>query len=423
MRVIFAALLGVLCAQHIVKAAECLTFQGTFAPVKEEQGATGEKSFSVVLIRSGGRTAWALTESRPGGWTWLDRFGEREAPALLYDRGDGHSEVELPQFFLAPDRLARDEQWQQGGLTYRVSGETTRNGVAAWAIVASNPYGPQRSLVVAKESGCVVSLDARVFIGQGEECKLAWALTKEETIDAQAAAEALAALDVLTALRGKLAIKPRTREPKWSAEQQQTLREQLADVAKTVEKSPFHAIAQAAVKDLETQTSRSDALAALRAKAVGHELTRFELPGSGGEKLTSEDLKDAITILHFWSYQDPLEEPYGQVGYLDYLARQTKGVKVYGVMVDERLEAAATRAQAIAAARKVKSFMNLSYPVMLDNAGLLKQVGDPRVAGAKLPLFVVVGKDGKITHYHSGFYEVRRDAGLEALQQAIEAAR
>lgn len=400
-----------------------MTFQGTFAPVKVEEGATGEKSFSVVLVRSGDRTAWALTESRPGGWTWLDRFGEREAPALLYDRGDGHSEVELPQFFLAPDRLARDEQWQQGGLAYRVTGETTHNGQAAWAIVASNPYGPQRTLVVAKDTGCVLSLDARVFIGQGEECKLAWELTKQETLDAKAAEQALAALDGLAALRGKLAIKPRTREPKLTAEQQEALRAHLADIAKTAEKSPFNAIVQAAAKDLETQTSRSDALAALRGKAVGHELAKFELAGSSGEKLTSENLKDAITILHFWSYQDPLEEPYGQVGYLDYLARQTKGVKVYGVMVDERLEAAATRGQAIAAARKVKSFMNLSYPVLLDDSTLLKQVGDPRTAGAKLPLFVVVGKDGKITHYHSGFYEVRRDAGLEALQQAIEAAR
>ena len=66
--------------------------------------------------------------------------------------------------------------------------------------------------------------------------------------------------------------------------------------------------------------------------------------------------------------------------------------------------------------------MNLSYPIMLDEGAVLKKFGDPRIAGAKLPLFVVVDADGKVAHYHSGVYEVDRRLGLKQLSEIIEKA-
>ena len=66
--------------------------------------------------------------------------------------------------------------------------------------------------------------------------------------------------------------------------------------------------------------------------------------------------------------------------------------------------------------------MNLSYPVLADQARGIRQFGDPRVTGAKLPLFVVIGKDGKVAHYHVGTYEVDRDRGLEELDTIINKA-
>lgn len=63
--------------------------------------------------------------------------------------------------------------------------------------------------------------------------------------------------------------------------------------------------------------------------------------------------------------------------------------------------------------------MNLSYPLVLDSGVLLKQFGDPRPLGASLPLFVVVGPQGKILHYHVGTYEVHQDQGLKELDQVI----
>lgn len=45
-----------------------------------------------------------------------------------------------------------------------------------------------------------------------------------------------------------------------------------------------------------------------------------------------------MVVLHFWTYRDaPLEEPYGQVGYLDFLYRKrSDAATVIGVHVDEK---------------------------------------------------------------------------------------
>jgi hypothetical protein len=127
-------------------------------------------------------------------------------------------------------------------------------------------------------------------------------------------------------------------------------------------------------------------------------------------------------VLHFWDYRDePLREPYGQIGYLDFLyhRRKAAGLQVYGVAVNSRLADETTRGAAERSVKKLKSFMNLSYPVLLDGGGLLRQFGDPRVIGASLPLFVVVGPEGTIVHYHVGTYEVQQDQGLKELDDVV----
>ena len=56
---------------------------------------------------------------------------------------------------------------------------------------------------------------------------------------------------------------------------------------------------------------------------------------------------------------------------------------------------------------------------LFDGGKLVKQFGDPRLVGATLPLFAVIGPDGKILHHHVGFYEVDRQQGLKELDQVI----
>jgi hypothetical protein len=94
-------------------------------------------------------------------------------------------------------------------------------------------------------------------------------------------------------------------------------------------------------------------------------------------------------------------------------------VRVYGVAVDARLRDEQERGAALRSIRKFGTFMNLGYPVLLDDGTLLKKLGDPRQLGAELPLFVLIGRDGKIVHYHVGNYEVDVNQGLKELDAAV----
>ena len=76
----------------------------------------------------------------------------------------------------------------------------------------------------------------------------------------------------------------------------------------------------------------------------------------------------------------------------------------------------------ISAARRLKAFMNLSYPIALDDGSIVKQFGDPRSAGGKLPLFVVIDPTGKVISWHAGLYDIRPEQGLRELEAAITAA-
>lgn len=92
---------------------------------------------------------------------------------------------------------------------------------------------------------------------------------------------------------------------------------------------------------------------------------------------------------------------------------------MYGVAVSSDLDLPASRDRVIRSVKKLKAFMNLGYPVLLDGGDVLKKFGDPRPLGARLPLFVVIGPDGKIAHYHVGHYKVHPDRGLEELDRVV----
>jgi hypothetical protein len=70
----------------------------------------------------------------------------------------------------------------------------------------------------------------------------------------------------------------------------------------------------------------------------------------------------------------------------------------------------------------MQSFMNLSYPLLLDAGQGVRALGDPRATGAKLPLVVVVDPQGRVVHYHVGFYDVDPRLGVVELDKAVEAA-
>ena len=409
-----------------------LTYSGTVVPVKED-GNPAVKKFTLTYVAlSGGEWLWVLSETGRGSWLWLDHFGRQGAAgeaaaeagaALLYERADGKSIVPIlgPNFGVPAEPLARGAAWSAGGFDHRVVREASQADRSCWEVEVRSPYGHKRTLWVEKDSPLVVAARETVFMGQGQEHKLSLDLAESKTLTAAELAQTAAAFDAWQKLREQLGWKIRDRRTELSDAQVATLKAELPKLT-AAESGLLAPIAEAAASDAQGQKNRAGAIAALRERAIGKEPGEFKLPELSGKSIAPADLAGKVVVLHFWEYRDsPLEEPYGQTGYLDYLVRRraADGVAVIGVQIEDQAGDEHLRRAATSSARKLKAFMNLSYPIALDDGTLLKRIGDPRVAGGKLPLFVVIGKDGKVAEYRAGLYEVKANEGLAELDAAV----
>jgi AhpC/TSA family len=420
-----------------IEAGTQLTYTGTLVPTKDD-GNPATKKFDVSYVvldgEGGAALGWVLSETGRGTWMWLDHFGMPSAgakanaetgggPALLYEREDGKSIVPLPEP-LWPDSdrtFERGAAWSDGRLDYRVTGQAMKAGRMCWEIEARSPYGHKRNLWIEQGSPLVVAVRETVFMGQGQEHKLTLELAESKVLSADELAKTAAAFGGWSKLRETLGWKTRDTRTELTDQQIATLKTELPKLLEGGAES-LKTIAVAAQRDAQGQKNRAGAVAALREAIVGQPLGNLKLEELAGKAISHSDLAGKVVVLHFWEYRDsPLEEPYGQTGYLDYLARRRAeaGVVVYGVHVDPRLGDETTRRAAANSARKLKAFMNLNYPILLDEGGLLKRLGDPRPAGGKLPLFVVVGKDGKVAEYRAGMYDVKANEGLVELDTVI----
>ncbi len=380
---------------------------------------------------------WTLADEGRGGFPWTGRYGQWRvtrdgrtirgaAPSLLFDHGEGLTEATIDLLFTRPaDELREGVSWKQGSLEFTTGASGARDGREAWRVEVRGPYGPKGMLWFDRATGAAIAAAQRMTLGRGKPYGVQLKRTKSETLSEAQAAKIVAAFEQWLALRDTLKLEPDAREVSWSDEQLNVLKKDLPQAVAAAANTPLAEIAADAEEDLRLQNGRSGRVAAMRTKLLDRPAPHFELQGMRGEKLASTDLAGSVTVLHFWEYRDtPLEEPYGQVGYLDFLYRKHKaaGLKVVGVSVDERFADRNTRNQAISSTRKLQSFMNLSYPIYLDDGAMLKRFGDPRAAGGKLPLFVMIGADGKVLHYHAGFHEVDRDLGLKELDEAATKA-
>jgi peroxiredoxin len=443
----YAPLVSLLLASSLaagdVESGALLTYRGTLIAERSEgDPALTRKSFDLHLLvaeRDGetGLLLWTIAEEGRGGWPWPDRFGRIEvdrlwrtgagtAPSLLYERPEGLSLVPLALPLMATEKqLAKGYEWSQDRLTHTVEGSERVGEKNAWRVAGGNLYGTRRTLWIDSQSPRVLRLREKVFIGQGEEHELRFELQAEKQLADAELTRTKLAFQELAALRDSLGHVPRTPRLTWNEEQLAALREKLTEVVELAVDTPLADIAAVAAGDTKDQKNRAVAIEALAKRIVGKPVEAFELPTLDGGLLKSDDLRGKVTVLHFWEYRDtPLEEPYGQIGYLDFLHRRrmAEDVQVFGVAVDERHAEEATRRAAAAGTKKLRSFMNLGYGLLLDDGRVLKQFGDPRVTGAKLPVCVVIDPAGKVTHYRVGFYDVDRDRGLKELDDAITAA-
>ena len=422
---------------------EVLVYRGQMVATKGDPAETTKKFELTLLIGKRGADSaslyWTVTEQGRGAWTWPNQFGRLDldgglravggsGPALLYDRGDGKSVVPLEVPLLTADGRAIDQSsaWEHGRLAYRTAGTDRRANLPAWLVEARNNYGVKRRLWMDKSSPVALQMAERVFIGQGQEHDLTVELIENRHLSAAQNMAEVSGFDALIKLREDVGFELRASRTDWNPDQLERLRGNLTEFEKLAADDLLKGVADAALRDLKTQKGRSNAVASLREKAIGKAAPQLKLDGLGHSGLTSADLTGKVTVLHFWEYRDvPLEEPYGQIGFLDFLSRkrQKEGVNVYGVVVHEPAEGdPGVRRRAGQSATRLKNFMNLSYPLLFDDGKAVADLGDPRIAGAKLPLFVVIGPDQRVVEYRAGLYEVQRDRGLEELDAAITKA-
>lgn len=415
-------------------------YRGSVAELRRDRpNAQPAKTFDLTLLvldtgEHGTQLDWLVDERGAGGWPWLEQFGRWAldaknrpvgplGPSLLYDYGSGKAVIGLlGPLASAPQTLELGTSWEHDGLKHEVESARRVGEHDCWQISVENNFGPKRTLWVAKDSSLVVGYDERVFMDRGTEFQLQVRLVGTEQLsDADFTAEK-AGFATLLALRAKLKRPPRSQAREIPADQRAMVSGQLEQLEQQVMRGPLARLVRNAARDLQAESGRAEALANLTQEHLGKPVQKFSIPGLGDDELTDADLADRVTVLHFWDYRDePLKEPYGQVGYLEFLhnRRKGEGLRIYGVAVDGRLQNDDTRKAALASVRKLRNFMNLTYPVLLDSGSLLKQFGDPRTAGADLPLFVVIGPDGTVVHHHVGYYPVDRQDGLKELDAVV----
>lgn len=384
--------------------------------------------------KSGQECFHLITERGGGGWAWPERFGvatlddkhhrtSGRPPHVLHSH-DGVKypiETPLPSFEFA-DRLVADASWKSGKLEYVVKRKTEVSGKTCWQVDATDSFGRRQSFFVEQDSSLLVAAERRVFIGRGDEFTLRISLSGSRTLNAPEAAKAQAAVQSLQTLQAGLERSEGTTKTELSTAQIATASKALPELAEQTEGLPLNKLVIAMSRDVRAQSQRAGDVGSLQKKFVGQPLPGFVLPTLKGAQLDSTSLKGKITVLHFWEYQgEPLEEPYGQVGYLDFLLnrRGRLGVSAIGIAVNEGFAKPETQGAAKRSVRKLREFMNLTYPIALDSGGLIKQLGDPRVLDASLPLWVVVGPDGKIAHYHVGVFPINPDEGLRDLDAVV----
>ena len=99
----------------------------------------------------------------------------------------------------------------------------------------------------------------------------------------------------------------------------------IGSLEKQAEGTPFATLAAVVSRDVKAQTQRTDDVDGLSKKFVGQTAPAFELTTLDKKTVSSKDLAGKIVVLHFWDYEgEPLAEPYGQVGYLDFLNNKRK---------------------------------------------------------------------------------------------------
>lgn len=415
--------------------------QYTGSLTQQGKTATGEaKTFAITVLaipseEGSTQLVWSLEERGAGGWSWPERFGvltqsgakTKSQPIRLLHTHDGlpHPIGIQSPLFEFQDKLAIDASWSDGRHEYRVARKREVKDRDCWQVEVASNLGRYQTLIVDAASGVLMSVEQRVFMGRGDEFQLKLELQSQKQLPAAALAKAQSAYTSLRQLQGSLNRTGEQKVAELTAPQLKSAQEMIEKIEQVADDTMWSRLAGVIARDLQQQQRRLDGAAGLARKFVGQPAPKslFKLPG--GATIPTAEIDGKVVVLHFWEYRNEnLMEPYGQIGYLDFLngKRKKLGVKVIGVNVDPRIADRENSGAAVRSMKKLMEFMNLGYDVSVDDGTILSQYGDPRTLGSPLPLWVVLGHDGKVAHYSIGFYNITPDEGLKQLDEAVIAA-
>jgi len=418
-----------------------LRYSGTLSPVGRGNSGAAVKRFTLYYLVSKGKTAqrdvaFVFDEQGAGSRPWPERFGRitldvRNRPirpsgiSLLLDHAGTLYPVSIRNpFFGSIDKVKPGATWNEGRSRYKVGGLRKVHNYDCWQIELSNRFGHVQSAWFQKTSFALVSLRQRVFVGRGDQYQLAMDLGSMTPLSDKQFARIKQPLAMLIDLQAKLNRKPGTTTPTLTRAQLSAVEAMASPLTRAARGTPFSSLAAVISRDTKSQLQRDEEIGSLTKKFVGTASPALKLRIVNGTKIEPRSLTGKIVVLHFWTYRrSPLVEPYGQVGYLDFHNHKffkRNGVKVFGIAVDSRFGSSAKQSAATRSVRKLQEFMNLVYPIAVDDGTLLRRFGDPKRLGAKLPLWVVIAPNGRIVHYKVGFYQRKGDEGLPELRAVVD---
>ena len=386
------------------------------------------RRFEALLLDDGAVPFFAVLDDERDGCPWPESFGQMVpngvTPHLNYNYEGSTYSLPLPSLAPGvPDDAAVGSEWNVGGWSYEITG-TSSGDDAAWTIEARERRGRRQSISVSRESGSLLVATQDVFMGQGVRFELNMKQSSSETLDDDVSDRVGQLRSALLTLQAALKRRPDTQLSELSPRQVNDAKSQLTSLTILAADTPLQESILRIRRDVEQQDRRISQTMDRRKQLVGRASPEFSLNLIGGGDFSSTSLRGKVVVLHFWKYAEkPLSEPYGQVGYLEFLYNRYKQMKVevVGVAMNPMLQQSDTVRLGQRTARKLAEFMNLSYQIGYDDGSLLRELGDPRDSDGQLPLWVVLSPDGKITHYHSGFYEIDRQQGLKELDEVLVA--
>ena len=387
------------------------------------------RRFEVLLLKSGDAAFFSVLDDERVGCPWPESFGSLSSPAgpsphLIYRYDGSLYTIPLPPLTLdIPGEADEGDEWANDDWSYRlVNRDKDSEDRSVWQVAATERRGRRQALQIDAATEILLQANVDVFMGQGDRFTLTLTQTSSTGLSDSETQASENVQSSLIQLQRQLGRRPDTQTSELSARQLELTSALLTSLREKAQNTPLQETIIRISRDVERQKRRVMATKNRQDELINRPAPSFALNLIDGQTLSSDSLEGKVTVLHFWDYKDkPLSEPYGQVGYLDFLfnRRKTANVAVVGISTNPALQSAESLQRARRSAKKLVEFMNTSYPVGYDDGSLLRAFGDPRETNGQLPLWVVLSADGKIVHYQSGFYEIDRQRGLKELDEIL----